>query len=770
MRRLAVGLAPSRARSTATVDSSDAARIARKELRALLRQALREAGPERGFQRTPRGRFRSSTSANASSMQHHAESSTAESFDRALRLYDAGVLAGLGVHDRETTSLLVSACCLRGSPWEELQLPRALGLLERTWSVDAVDPRSRLDAADGATGRLAVGAPPRCAHPGCDAVASYGSAVDGVARSCAEHRLDSERRVGLHTSALRSLADGCVERGGMLRYTARVFEYELRREPYDWAAPAADEILYALTRLFSACQRARAVPEEVLRLVPRLLGQASDGASTPAAAQEEDEEAAAAAAAASHAASPAARHAMLRTCLNALLFACSAATMPGAAAELDAESQRRGVAPDLYSVNALVSAYGRAGELERAEAEVARAATRHGLRAELDTHVLASLLHACAVRGDAARAQQIYDATRQTQPPVKPSRSMLNALCSAHAKAGDVAAAMRAFDEGRQLGTAAEGAEGAEGAAGAEGASLEAAAAAEKEARDDDAAVSALLSACVSAQSPARAVRLFEDVTLDGYTPSSAAPYVQLMKACVNEPRHAIRLWEAAVAGGLAPTTPMLTALVASRARARDVRGAFAALDLGETEGVVPDNGTFLALLHVSVLAAEAEAARRAVTLAAQHGVRLSDTARNLQLAATLAALGAPETPAQRRAELLAQATRLYDAGVERGWEWQFSTRRWLLRACAEHDELPMALKLLGEMEARGEELDYVPLSDLVHACHRAGEIDDEALRLWKEGGTPALAAGAVASPALLGDDGWEPRDDDGSEADPRAA
>ena len=63
-----------------------------------------------------------------------------------------------------------------------------------------------------------------------------------------------------------------------------------------------------------------------------------------------------------------------------------------------------------------------------------------------------------------------------------------------------------------------------------------------------------------------------------------------------------------------------------------------------------------------------------------------------------------------------------------------WSTKRWLLRICAVRDQMPYALRMVAEMEARGEDL-FAPLNDLVHACHRVNQIDDEALRLWEEGG-----------------------------------
>ena len=151
-----------------------------------------------------------------------------------------------------------------------------------------------------------------------------------------------------------------------------------------------------------------------------------------------------------------------------------------------------------------------------------------------------------------------------------------------------------------------------------------------------------------------------------------------------------------------------------------------------------------------------------------------------------------PRRGGGRDDELLRQAQQLYERGLSSGWEWQQSTkqadsrlkpwtdrpaccalpltrkrprrgRRWLLRICAARGQMPYALRMVSEMEARGEEL-FAPLNDLVHACHRVDQVDNEALRLWEEGGAvhaaqrlpdepwtePHVAAGAHDSPPLL--------------------
>ena len=150
----------------------------------------------------------------------------------ALRRYDDGVLAGLELHDRKTVSLLVTACSLPGTLWADEQLPRALGLFERTWSADSIDPRARLDrpsdsvrVRNGSEPHADAAAPvslqpvmPRCSHLECGEVAAYGSAVSGLARSCARHSAPSEVRVELDNMALNVLSESCVRRGGMLEY------------------------------------------------------------------------------------------------------------------------------------------------------------------------------------------------------------------------------------------------------------------------------------------------------------------------------------------------------------------------------------------------------------------------------------------------------------------------------------------------------------------------------------------------------------------------
>jgi len=120
--------------------------------------------------------------------------------------------------------------------------------------------------------------------------------------------------------------------------------------------------------------------------------------------------------------------------------------------------------------------------------------------------------------------------------------------------------------------------------------------------------------------------------------------------------------------------------------------------------------------------------------LAERLGVQANDRTHNLLLAAHLAAL--QRTTRGAGSEELLRARQLYERGRALGWQWQQSTKRWLLRICALHDEMPSALRLLAEMEECSDE--FAPLDDLVRACHRIRAIDDEALHLWEEGGTPA--------------------------------
>ena len=140
-----------------------------------------------------------------------------------------------------------------------------------------------------------------------------------------------------------------------------------------------------------------------------------------------------------------------RACLNALLFACGAAGMPAAAAAVHRQSLEAGVAPDLTAINAVISAFGRAGKLDEAFKAFEEALKRpETVAVARDPYVITSLINACAVRQDAARAERVYEAARRAG--VVPTRALLNALCSAHATAGDIAAATRSFETMRQLG------------------------------------------------------------------------------------------------------------------------------------------------------------------------------------------------------------------------------------------------------------------------------------------------------------------------------
>jgi hypothetical protein len=188
----------------------------------------------KGYARKRRDGQASAGSSKAA-QQATSEVDMMHTLHEALRRYDEGVRAGLELHNQKTVSLLVTVCSLPGSLWADEQLPRALGLFERTWSAEPIDPRARLDrrpdsvqVRDGSEPHGDATAPaslppvlPRCSHPGCGEVAAYGSAVTGLARSCARHRGTSEVRVELDNMALNVLSESCVRRGGMLEYGGR---------------------------------------------------------------------------------------------------------------------------------------------------------------------------------------------------------------------------------------------------------------------------------------------------------------------------------------------------------------------------------------------------------------------------------------------------------------------------------------------------------------------------------------------------------------------
>ena len=532
---------------------------------------------------------------------------------------------------------------------------------------------------------------------------------------------------------------------------ARLLQYQLERPgprggPFDWHHAAdADHILHALTRLFYACARAEAVPRAALDLLSHLVSPELSGA----------------------AAGERSLTGRRRACLNALLFACGAAAMPAAAAAVHRQTLEAGVAPDLTAINAVVSAFGRAGKLDEAF-EVFEEARRQPetIGVASDSYVITSLISACAVRRDAARAEQLYEAALLAN--VVPTRALLNALCSAHATAGNVEAATRSFEDMRQLGLAlAKG--GQQQPEGRPQDKWQQEGTHHKEPRhsasEEDTALATVLNACNMANQPQRALELAERLFRDGFRPTSAAPYVQLLRACAGRPSRASVVWEAALASGIRPSSAMLNALVRACAHSGDMQAAFRAARRGQTHGLPPDVGTVNALLHGCMVSREVPNAWRCMRLADELGVEPNTKTHNLLLAAHLAALQrAPRRLGPRDEELLRQAQQLYERGVDLGWEWQQSTKRWLLRICAVRDQMPYALRMVAEMEARGDEL-FAPLNDLVHACHRVNQIDDEALRLWEEGGRLEggrleggrleswkgdVAPGTLVSPGLL--------------------
>jgi len=689
---------------------------------------------------------------NSKTVHDTCEVEIMHTLHEALRRYDDGVRAGLELHDRKTMSLLVTACSLSGSLWAEEQLPRALGLFERTWTADSIDPRTRLDRRsedrDGPESHADVAAPvglppvlPRCSHPQCDEVAGYGSAVAGLARSCARHCGPSEVRVELDNMALNVLSESCVRRGGMLQYGARLLQYQLERPgprggPFDWQHTAdADCVLLALTRLFFACARAEAVPRAAIDLLPYLVSPELSAAGGSLRARR-------------------------RACLNALLFACGAAAMPAAAAAVHRRTLEAGVAPDLAAINAVVSAFGRAGKLDEA-LEVFHEARRQPETLEVarDSYVITSLLHACAVRRDAVRAEQLYEAALQAN--VVPTKALLNALCSAQATAGNIEAATRTFEDMRRLGRDIDGGQQQPEGRPQEGWSQEGIHHKEPRhyASEEDTALATVLNACNMAQQPQRALELAERLLRDGFRPASPAPYVQLLRACAGRPSRASAVWEAALASGIRPSSAMLNALVRACAAAGDMQAAFRAARRGQTHGLPPDVGTVNALLHGCMVSREVPNAWRCMRLAEELGVEPNTKTHNLLLAAHLAALQrAPwGRSGARDEEMLRQAQQLYERGLDLGWEWQQSTKRWLLRICAVRNQMPYALRMVAEMEARGDEL-FAPLNDLVHACHRVNQVDDEALQLWEEGGRlsderrkePQVTPDTHESPPLL--------------------
>eukprot|EP00966_Prymnesium_polylepis_P196687 4557540-Prymnesium_polylepis.2 len=299
--------------------SSDAAKA--------LRHALREQSSEIAQQAGPPSRRRAAFR-RTGAVAHPSTEAVLDARVRELSaLFERAEAGGHAVRDRKTLSSFVRVLCTPHAPWERRERERALRLFEESqvrrhdepWpgggglaGVSHPGPSAQQPAPDaaGGGGGAAVSTsgvwpaqwsaaevetiagkggevdepvgmgPGTCAVGGCGAVPRYGSTVDGWARVCKEHMAAGERRVDLQAEALYALADSCVEvRPPRLAAAAQVYWYALtaaQRAYYEagHAQERAPRPLAMLNRLFAACAREAAMPEEATRLLPLLTADA----------------------------------------------------------------------------------------------------------------------------------------------------------------------------------------------------------------------------------------------------------------------------------------------------------------------------------------------------------------------------------------------------------------------------------------------------------------------------------------------------------------
>ena len=79
----------------------------------------------------------------------------------------------------------------------------------------------------------------------------------------------------------------------------------------------------------------------------------------------------------------------------------------------------------------------------------------------------------------------------------------------------------------------------------------------------------------------------------------------------------------------------------------------------------------------------------------------------------------------------LDEALEAYAAAQHREWDTSATSRRMLLRVCAEHGRVEVALDVLRDMQVVGVEPGFDALDALMRACRERGDIDPETLQMW---------------------------------------
>ena len=718
--------------------------------------------------------------------------------NEALSIFDEGVRSGLALHDQETVSLIVRACCVPYAPWTDRERDRALRLFDSTQSRQQWQLHQDVEQAVEGKGRQAVSSgwaagvesdddvtsrdddddapamttmPLQCEVSGCGAIARWGDAATGAARACEAHRREDESRVDLDTDALLDMADSVLLCGKHLERGAALHAY---------LTYSTGTVVHrgALNRLFGACARASRLPADAKALLPEVVSTGDI------------------------------------KLLNAYLNACGRAGLVDEAFDAMALAKEAGTEPDLFTVSVLVSAAGRLRQLERA-LDVMDSGRRAGLPVDTDVRIVSAVLKACAVVRDSRTATEAFECA--ISAGMAPTRAVLNALALAFASDGRLDKALEALDSLRERNDTVDmdthGKPKGEAAA----------------ARDEDTSVATLLHACIRAGTPRRASELYETFTASGYTPSTSGPHAALLQAVAadavasraqadvdaeveeataaaegmeedtapQEPeqpaqqhaqQHAQQarqrratqqratrqlksIFDTALESGVRADARLVTSLTTALLTVGSTKEAYRAFERAtDALGVELNLVLVRAVLRTCVHMRQREPLQRVLGAASAHGVYLRD-ASDLVLRAHVAAIPDARRDAVEEAELerseggegeegkelvldvgaqvaIDEAMQAYAEGRRREWEHSPTARRQLLQACAEHDRLEEALEVLRDMQAAEIEPGFDALNEVMISCRRGGEIDEQTLQMWMSGSDPGPIRSSVVPPA----------------------
>ena len=610
----------------------------------------------------------------------------------AIAIFDDGVRRGVALHDRDTTSLLARACVVPHAKWENRERRRALFLFDCTQRRRLLND-SLLDDAGLPT-------PPTRWQCEVDSneIARFGDAADGYARASEAHRLPNEVRVDLSAVAINAIADSVIVDGSELPRGASLYEYLAHA-----GAGQRGELRHqALWRYFGACASRRVLPLEAMPLLEHILA-AKD-----------------------------------RQTLDAYIQACARS---GNVDEAFTAHERSLLTPDHpppngHTITALVAACSSANQLDRAFAIVDSGRRYFGLPVDTDVHIVSALLKACAVAREPGMAQDVY--SRSLEAGLVPDRAVGHARALALAANGQLEPVSEMLENARLE---------------AEEAGLSTTDPI-RAARDEDTALATIMHTLLRKGEPQQALDAFDSLCATGYKPRSTGPHAALMEATAATIEAAdesgsvfalarvtrlTRIYDDAISSGIAADSRLLSSLMNSCNRLGEPKQAMDAFLNSRSEVAAPDVHVLRAALYTCLdlrfrreTRGKASALlRRINSVAKQHSLPLRGVSDLMLRAHVACAPFRPSTSDNNPSTSIDAALNVYHHGREQNWDQTVGARRGVLTMCARHDRVEEALDVLQHLQEDGIEPGFEALDELMRACRRRGDIDEETLSLW---------------------------------------